>query len=147
MRLTADYPPVWLAGFAAAGWVVGRIAPHGPDWQSGPGWALVAAGAVLMAWAAGTMARARTTVIPHEQPSRLVTAGPFAVTRNPIYLADVLVLTGLCLVFGAPLAALPLAAGFVAVISARFIQPEEARLAAAFPEAFAAYRRRVRRWL
>ena len=27
MRLTADYPPIWLAGFAASAWVVERIAP------------------------------------------------------------------------------------------------------------------------
>lgn len=147
MRLTADYPPVWLAGFGLAGWLAGKLAPHGPDWIASPGRALIVAGVLLMAWAAWTMHRARTTLDPHGHPSSLVTSGPFRLSRNPIYLADALILAGLCLAFRAPLAAPPLVAGFAAVISARFIRPEERRLAQAFPDAFQAYRRRTRRWL
>lgn len=147
MRLTADYPPIWLGGFALAGWTVGRVAPHGPDWLAGAGLPVALAGVALMVWAAMTLVRARTTVDPHGQPSRLVTRGPFRLSRNPIYLADALILAGLCLAFRAPLAALPLVAGFVATISARFIPAEEGRLAQAFPEAFATYRQRTRRWV
>ncbi|WP_207099711.1 methyltransferase family protein [Paracoccus shandongensis] len=147
MRLTADYPPIWLAGFVVAGWAVGRVAPHGPGRLAGAGLPVVLAGVALMAWAGLTLVRARTTVDPHGQPSQLVTSGPFRLSRNPIYLADALVLAGACLAFHAPLAAPPLVAGFVAVIRARFIGPEEQRLARAFPGAFAAYRQRTRRWL
>lgn len=147
MRVTADYPPIWLAGLGLAGWLAGRVAPHGPGWLAGWGLPLALLGLALMLWAAWTMLRAHTTVDPHGQPRHLVTTGPFRLSRNPIYLADALILAGLCLAFRAPLAALPLVAGFVAVISARFIGPEEARLAHAFPEAFAAYRQRTRRWI
>lgn len=147
MRLTADYPPVWLGGFVLAAWAAGRAAPHGPDWLARAGLALALAGLALMAWAGLTMVRARTTLDPHGQPGRLVTDGPFRLSRNPIYLADAAVLAGACLAFHAPLAALPLVAGFVAVIGARFIGPEEARLARAFPRDFAAYRQRTRRWI
>lgn len=147
MRMTADYPPIWLAGFALAGWAAGRAAAHGPGWLAGGGLALVLTGLALMLWAAWTLGRARTTLDPHGQPRHLVTTGPFRLSRNPIYLADALILAGLCLAFRAPLAAVPLVAGFVAVISARFIGPEEARLARAFPKAFAAYRQRTRRWI
>ena len=147
MRLTLDYPPAWLGGFALAGWMIGRLAPHGPGWLADAGLPVVLAGAALMAWAGLTLVRARTTVDPHGQPSRLVTTGPFRLSRNPIYLADALILAGLCLAFRAPLAAPPLVAGFVAVISVRFIPHEERRLARAFPAAFAAYRLRTRRWL
>lgn len=147
MRLTADYPKVWLAGFALAAWLAGQVAPHGSDWLPGWGLAGVMAGLALMGWAGWTMRQARTTVDPHGQPNQLVTWGPFRLSRNPIYLADALILAGLCLVFHSPLAALPLVAGFVAVISARFIPAEEERLAHAFPEAFARYCRQTRRWL
>lgn len=147
MRVTADYPPVWLGGFALAGALAGQVAPHGPAWLAGCGLPLALAGVALMLWAGWTMIRARTTVDPHGQPRHLVTTGPFRLSRNPIYLADAVILAGLCLAFRAPLATVPLVAGFVAVVSARFIHPEEQRLARLFPQAFAAYRRRTRRWL
>ncbi|MCF3974644.1 methyltransferase family protein [Paracoccus salsus] len=147
MRLTADYPPVWLAGFAAAGWLVGRVVPHGPSWQVWPGRMLVAAGLLLMVAAAAALLRRRTTVDPHGQPRALVTGGIFARSRNPIYLGDAVILTGLCLIFDAPLAAPILVPGFVAIISRRFIAVEERRLAAAFGTGFADYRSRTRRWI
>lgn len=147
MRLTADYPPVWLAAFAGLGWLAGRIAPHGPPGQTGIGWGLVAAGLALMVAAAWRMLRHRTTVDPHGQPRALVTDGIFGLSRNPIYLGDALILIGLCLIFHAPLTVPILLPVFVAVISRRFIMVEEARLAAAFPADFAAYRSRTRRWI
>ncbi|WP_295047147.1 isoprenylcysteine carboxylmethyltransferase family protein [uncultured Paracoccus sp.] len=147
MRLTGDYPKLWLAAFVLAGWVTGRIWPHGPGVLRVWGLAAAAVGLALMIWAGWTMRGARTTVDPHGQPRALVTAGPFSLSRNPIYLADAMILAGLCLAFHAPLAALPLTAGFVAVISARFIVQEEQRLLDVFPDAFAAYRRHTRRWL
>lgn len=147
MRLTADHPPIWLAGLGLAGWAVGRVAPHGPDRLAAAGLPVVLAGVALMIWAVLTLVRARTTVDPHGRPSRLVTSGPFRLSRNPIYLADALILAGACLAFHAPLAAPPLVAGFAAIVSARFVASEEQRLARAFPQAFAAYRQRTRRWL
>ena len=147
MKLTADYPKIWLALFVLAGWLAGRLAPHGPGWLAGWGLVLALAGLALMIWAGWTMRRAQPTVDPHGPPRHLVTSGPFRLSRNPIYVADAMILAGLCLAFRAPLAALPLVAGFVLVISARFIPHEEQRLAQAFPEAFATYRQRTRRWL
>lgn len=147
MRLNADYPPVWLGGFLGLAWVVGWLAPHGPPWQTLPGWLLVVTGVTLMGAAALALWRHRTTLDPHGRPGALVSTGAFAISRNPIYLGDALILSGLCLIFDAPLAALILVPGFLGVIAHRFIAAEEARLAAAFPADFAAYRRRTRRWI
>lgn len=146
MRVTPDYPPIWLAGFVTMAWAVGRVAPHGPDWLRAPGWVLITLAMVLMAAAAWVMLRHRTTVDPHGQPATLVTTGPFSISRNPIYLGDALLLAGLCLLFRAPLALL-LVPVFVTVITRRFIAREEALLAAAFPAEFATYRTRTRRWI
>lgn len=147
MRLTLDYPPVWLAAFLGLAWGLSRWLPGGFGGLGLlPGWALIVAGLALMGLAAGAMRAARTTIIPHEQPSALVEGGIFAFTRNPIYLGDVLILLGAALVWDVA-AALPLAPVLGAILQRRFILPEEARLRAAFGPAFEAYAARVRRWL
>ena len=110
------------------------------------GAALVLAGLGLMLAAVAAMARARTTVIPHRAPSAQVTGGVFAWSRNPIYLGDVLILTGAILWLDAALA-LPLVAAFAWLIQRRFILPEEARLKAGFGAAYADWSARVRRWI
>ncbi|MDF0602926.1 methyltransferase [Psychromarinibacter sp. C21-152] len=143
-----DMPPVWLLGAVALAWGLGQAVPE----PSFGGWAravapvLVLAGLALIAAAAWEFRRARTTIIPHEAPQAMVAQGVYRLSRNPIYLGDALILAGAILWGQAvvPLVLLPL---FVWIIRARFILPEEARLAAAFPDAFAAYRARTRRWI
>lgn len=144
--LTLDYPPIWTAGFAAVIWLSGRWPGAGPGFLVLPGWLIVLAALGLMAWAAMYFRQMQTSINPHGQPAALITGGPFALSRNPIYLADALVLVGLALVCRA-LPALILIPVFAAIISHRFIQPEEARLTAAFPGSYPAYAARVRRWL
>ncbi|WP_394152767.1 methyltransferase family protein [Loktanella salsilacus] len=141
-----DLPPVWLALAAAVVWASRSVVTAGGAALQWAGIALVAAGLALMLAAVITMTRARTTVIPHRQPDALVTQGIFARTRNPIYLGDVLLLTGLCLWWQAPLglATVPI---FAIWISTHFIAAEEARLHAAFGTAFTEYTKAVRRWV
>src|SRR5207249_2937611 len=76
----------------------------------------------------------------------LVTTGPYARVRNPIYLGNCLIGGGVVLVFGQWLLLLPLLlATFLAY------QPvvawEEQLLAGAFGEEYDRYRSAVRRWL
>lgn len=144
--LTADYPPVWVLVFAIGIWIIGRLLPSGADLLVALGWLMVLASLALMLWAVRHFRRAKTTVNPHGQPQRLITGGPFRLSRNPIYLGDAALLTGLCLAWRA-LPALILIPVFVAIINRRFIAPEEARLSAAFPDAYPTYARRTRRWL
>lgn len=146
MAKEIDYPPIWLAGFAAAGGIVGRFAPVGMPFNSIVGAGLILVGIVLMLVAVGQMMMARTTVIPHRDPSSLVMNGVFALSRNPIYLADALILAGLYFNWDA-LLALPLVAVFMIVITRRFIRPEEARLTGVFGEIYEDYRARTRRWI
>jgi protein-S-isoprenylcysteine O-methyltransferase Ste14 len=75
-----------------------------------------------------------------------VTRGPFALSRNPIYLGEALILSGLAgIESSAGYAAA--AALFVILVTRLAIVREEAHLAARFGAAWEAYAGRVRRWL
>lgn len=140
---------MWLGVCAAIAWVQVRLAPLGPEPSlllRAVGGVLIALGLMLIGLAAYEMARARTTIIPHLDPSQLVQSGIFAWSRNPIYLADAVILVGLCLRWGAYLS-LVLVPIFMMWISRHFIRAEEARLRKHFGEVFDAYTQKVRRWL
>jgi len=149
-----DIPPVWLIGALAAAWQIGQWRPFGLSFGQGgfgaaadlAGGLLVGGGIILMLLAVAEMRRQRTTVIPHLEADALVTSGIFKRTRNPIYVGDVLVLSGLILRWDAVLA-LPLIPVFLSILERRFVIPEENRLRRAFGVQFAKYCQSVRRWV
>jgi len=109
------------------------------------GWALVGASIFLVLWAAVVMQRAKTTILPHRGSEALVVTGPFAISRNPIYLANSGVLIGAALAFGQPwLLGAALLDGLLVTHLA--IKREEAHLAAKFGADWTAYSARVPRW-
>ena len=92
--------------------------------------------------------RAKTTLNPlqPEAASALVVRGIYRWTRNPMYLAMLLVLVAwACIV--ANLAALVILPLFVAYLNRFQIAPEERALQARFGGEFEQYKRTVRRWL
>lgn len=141
-----DLPPVWLGLFAALGWVVGQLVPFGLPSGRWIGGGLVLAGLLLMSAAVLQMLRLRTTFVPRRDPRALATGGVFRFSRNPIYLADALVLAGLLISWQALWAA-PLVPAFMVFITHRFILGEEARIAARFGTEWQAYAARTRRWI
>ncbi|UAB89731.1 isoprenylcysteine carboxylmethyltransferase family protein [Ruegeria sp. SCSIO 43209] len=149
MRLI-DIPPVWLVGFALLAWVQARVLPLGlsldgavTDLLSG---ILIGGGIILAVMAVIEFRRHKTTVFPHETPSTMVQTGIYKRSRNPIYVGDALILTGLILRFDAVLS-LVLIPVFVWVLERRFIIPEEDRLRRTFRADFARYERKTRRWI
>ena len=139
-----DLPPIWLLFCLALVWFSPWTVPWGGLFWMGllP---LLAAG-VLTVLALLEFRRARTTVIPHQAPSALITSGIFGLTRNPIYLADMLILLGFALLWGKWSGFLLLPVLYL-ILDRRFIRPEEQRLRATFPETFAAYMKTTRRWI
>lgn len=140
-------PPV----LALAGAVVQhRVAPdHGAGPVRKVAAAVMAAASVGLAAGAGQRFReSRTTVEPFhpERATALVTTGPNAVTRKPMYVGMAGLLAAHALARGGVLTALPVAA-FVAVIDRWQIRPEEEALQATFGSDYADYRARVPRWL
>lgn len=142
-----DLPPIWLAMSLGVVWGFDQIIPWGLFGPAGRtvGGAMVFAGVVVMGIAAAQMLAARTTVIPRGQPRALVTGGMFAWSRNPIYLADALILSGAILWWDVPVA-VPLVFGFMLLIQHRFILREEDVLRAAFGTAFTQWAARTGRW-
>lgn len=145
-----DLPPVWLGAFVLLIWLQKLVLPlgtgFGAAWVAVLGWVCVAAGIGLTALSAVQFQRHRTTIVPHRDANALITSGVYRFSRNPIYLADTLALTGAALILDAPLGLL-LVPVFVVVMTTRFIVPEEARLRRKFVEQFDAYRQQTRRWL
>jgi len=148
LRDAVDIPPLWLALFAAGGFGQARLI--GPDLRALWGWpaggVLVLAGMALMAASAVRFMRQRTSIVPHRKPVALITSGVYRFSRNPIYLADTLILAGLCLGWGA-VSGLVLVPAFMALIQRRFILAEESRLGSAFGPDFTAWATRTPRWL
>ena len=110
------------------------------------GTVFLAAGIGLVLAAARSLRKHRTTIRHLGTPASLVTSGPFRISRNPIYLGFVLILMGTALLLGSATPwILPLA--FAVFTDRLFVRFEERRLEATFGEAWAEYRKRVRRWV
>lgn len=139
-------PPLIYVAALWAAWELHKLLPLAFPELPGIGWMLVVLGCLLMLWAAWAMFRHHTTVNPYKGVAQLVQNGPFAFSRNPIYLADSTVYFGVMLIWGKlwPLLLYPIV---WAAIRYGVIRNEEAHLAAKFGDAYAQYCKRVRRWL
>jgi len=106
---------------------------------------LCAAGLSLFLWSLISFGRSFRVGIDVNHPGSLVTGGAFALSRNPIYVALVLILTGQFLIFPnwITLAYLPAGAWLVH----RQILREEVFLKKNYGQEYADYCRRVRRYL
>jgi protein-S-isoprenylcysteine O-methyltransferase Ste14 len=141
-----DIAPVWM-GVALLVVIAFRPAGASPGLLALlAGTALLAAGGGLVFLAFREFERHGTDGTPGAVPRVLVTTGPFRYTRNPIYLAGVLIVAGLSLVLGSPIG-LIVAPALGIVLQDRFIKPEEARIAATFGDEWAAFAARTRRWI
>lgn len=78
-------------------------------------------------------------------PERLVTSGPFALCRNPMYLGHIIFLAGLALTLQSWLAA-ALAIGSAIWFQFR-VQRDERRLVERFGEPYREYAANVKRWV
>jgi len=144
-------PPVVLVLTGLAMWLLTRLAPATTVTIPAAQWfALLVAivALVIMALAAWEFRRHRTTINPMrpEDSSALVSTGVFRYSRNPIYLADALLLAAWGVYLGNIAAAL-LIPGFIWLIHHFQIRPEERALEARFGETYREYTRAVRRWI
>lgn len=143
------YPPIVAAMFAAAMVALDHLGPSLrliAEPCNLAGVPFVALGISTVLWAASLFRRAGTTIDPYGESRRLVTRGPYRLTRNPMYLGLLSGLIGLAIWLGGtlPFVLLPV---FVWLITMRFIRREEDGLRRVFGARFDRYYRQVPRWL
>ncbi len=142
-------PPLLYAAPLAAAAALDRFVPlRMPPWawRAPVGVALVVTGQALATWGIVTFRRHRTTMVPHHEVSTFVTTGPYAYTRNPMYVGMTTAYLGGSLLVGSWWAPLALPA-VVATVDRTVIRHEEAYLRRRFGGAYDDFCRHTRRWV
>jgi protein-S-isoprenylcysteine O-methyltransferase Ste14 len=123
-------PFVWHGVLAPQSWIFGT--------------AVVAFGEAMRLWgvaAAGPETRRRSRLV-----TRLVTHGPFAWMRNPLYFGNFFIWNGFSVIAGIQWF-LPIAVAVFALEYMPIVRYEEAVLEATFGDDYLRYKERTRRWL
>ena len=119
--------------------VVLRIRPHDvlnlADGFTAVGIGLVLLGLLMRSWAAGML----------RKDKRLITAGPYGIVRNPLYVGSFLMMAGFCTLIGHWLTGL-LVAVPMSLMYWLAVRDEELILARFFPNEWPAYAARVPRF-
>jgi len=147
------WPPLLSAAGLLFPWLLQDILPlpllildqWAGELQIAAAWAVAAWGAAIAYFGSRSLKGIGTNVSPTAPAFRLATFGPYAQTRNPIYLGLAIAFIGLAFATGNMwrFAFVPL---FVMAVEALAIRPEETHLAERFPDEWPAYSARVRRW-
>lgn len=149
---TLPWPPIVYVAAVAAAIVLHWLLPL--PWIPRPlsellfavGWLVVGAALVIEFSAMRTMARAKTTIMPHRGSDHLVTSGPFSFTRNPIYLGNTMLMIGIGLIAG--IVWFVLLAPVAAFVTQKLaIEREEQHLEIRFGKKYRDYAKKVRRWI
>lgn len=141
--------PFVFTGHLIAALVLHWVVPLSIPWRLESrlvGAVLVVLGLWLGFAAISRMRRAHTSVDPRQPVTALVTDGPFARTRNPIYLGFFLIYFGLTFLAGT-LWGLLLSPFLLRTINRVIVRSEEEYLAGKFKDQYAQYMARVRKWL
>ena len=149
-RLLKVLPPIWYFIFLVTGLLVHFFVPDARVFTfSYPivGIVLLIAGQALSMYASSLFSREKTEILPTSTTNtKLVTYGPFAYSRNPMYLGMVLGLLGIAVWVGT----LPMFVAAVldfCILNFVFIPFEEVKMSRIFGASYDSYRHKVRRWI
>ena len=141
-------PPLWMFLLLAAGYGLSLAYP----WARIAQWPVLGAVLIVASGLLGVSAfllflMEKTELNPAaESNKKLVTGGPFRITRNPMYLCLELFSLGIAFLVGtAPMFAAPVI--LFAISNWVHIPFEEANMRRQFGSAFDDYARHVRRWI
>lgn len=149
---TVPWPPI--VSFAAMALSIAMMVVYPLPWFGSPladilvafGWLALAGAVSLYVSALRAFHRAGTTVSPVRGATHLITGGAFGISRNPLYLANAVLMFGVGLIVGSVWF---FALGFLAAYATAklAIEPEEKHLRAKFGKKYLDYCKRVRRWV
>jgi protein-S-isoprenylcysteine O-methyltransferase Ste14 len=145
-------PPLIYAGLLVVGfilqffWPLRIVDPIHNLVTRATGAVLILLGLALMATALDVFRSVGTSPIPVKPTTALAFQGPYRFTRNPMYLAMLLVSSGIGLVANAlwPVLMLPV---MLIIVDRTVIRREERYLATKFGEPYTTYLSQVRRWI
>lgn len=110
------------------------------------GFIFILFGIVLNVWSSRLLKKKSTAIDFYEAPNRLVTEGPFRISRNPIYLSGVILSLGIAILLGSLITfVFPIA--LLMILDRHYIPFEEKRLEKTFGQEYLEYKQRVRRWI
>ena len=144
------HPPIALAIALALAfalnwfWPLPFVPPAIPHIQAGV--LLVIVMLLIIRWAAVTFRKAHTNLLTSQAATTIVATGPFAYSRNPIYVALLIGMAGAAIAFDS----LWFLAGLVAiwfVLRYGVIAREESYLERKFGASYLDYKAKVRHWL
>lgn len=122
-------------------WIIGPLA----DILVAIGWLMIVAALFIDVLAMRALRRAATTIMPNRRSEHLVVGGPYALSRNPIYLGNTMIMIGVAFIWGNVwFLAFGLVGAFLTQKLA--IEREERHLETRFGKVYRDYRKRVRRW-
>jgi protein-S-isoprenylcysteine O-methyltransferase Ste14 len=143
-------PPLVFISCGLLIWLFNRWMPGGAIMATIKplGYLVILVGLAINIAGVVTFRKAGTTINPlqPDKATLLVTHNVFARTRNPMYLAMAIMLTGAAILFGS-LLGLVVVAFFVIYITQFQIKPEEEAMREIFGAGFDAYCAKVRRWI
>jgi protein-S-isoprenylcysteine O-methyltransferase Ste14 len=142
------FPPLMLVLCIVAGALATWLVPsrlHGTAWPW-VGGAMALAAIALAVWGSRTMKAAGTNVRPDQPTTAIVAAGPFARSRNPLYVGLITLFIGIGLLLRSP-AFLVFVIPLVLVLRYGVIAREEIYLEGKFGDTYRVYRAHVRRWI
>ena len=142
------YPPLIALAFTAVGGIVHYFWPVSVALRP-IAWTLAGVAGVasmsLARWGAWQLKHAGTAIDPYGSSSAIVTSGPYAYSRNPLYLAIGLLFAALALACNS-VAMLAMIPPWFVIMHFGVVLREEQYLAAKFGATYTAYQRQVRRW-
>jgi protein-S-isoprenylcysteine O-methyltransferase Ste14 len=142
-------PPFIYVAFFLLGLLLERIGPA-VSLPRGPSLAIAAVllipGFGLLFWSLLLFLKARTSPLPMLPTTAIVQSGPYRWTRNPMYLAMLLIYLGVAFWFDV-FWALPFVPLVIFLVGRLVIGKEERYLEEKFGEEYRLYKTRVRRWI
>ncbi len=146
----AIHPPILYGAAFLIGLGLDRLFPlpavFSDGLRHGAASMLIVFGTCFALWAAWLFRQAGTGIPTWQAATRFVWRGPYAISRNPMYLGISAAYAGLALALASTWA-LILLAPVVVVMDRLVIAREEPYLAARFGAPYETYLRQVRRWI
>ena len=144
------FPPafLYLLGLLAGWWLERKypLASLPKNVAIAAGIVLVVAGLAVARAGARTIWKANSSIIPIKPTTAIVSDGPYALTRNPMYLGMVFIYVGIAFLIHSAWAFILLPIVILGV-DRLVIAKEEKYLTGKFGESYLAYKNKVRRWI